>query len=83
MTQKGAGQGRQEGGHPRCCRATPPHAQKQKVEGVLGWGGRIRTSTVCINSAASYQLDHAPAARLFYLDVNGGCEGCCQTERIG
>src|SRR6266849_3811310 len=25
-----------------------------------GWGGRIRTSTVCINSAASYQLDHAP-----------------------
>jgi len=25
-----------------------------------GWGGRIRTSTFCINSAASYQLDHAP-----------------------
>ena len=25
-----------------------------------GWGGRIRTSTVCINSAASYRLDHAP-----------------------
>ena len=25
-----------------------------------GWGGWIRTTTVCINSAASYQLDHAP-----------------------
>ena len=27
---------------------------------VSGWGGWIRTNTVCINSAASYQLDHAP-----------------------
>jgi hypothetical protein len=27
---------------------------------VVGWGGWIRTTTVCINSAASYQLDHAP-----------------------
>lgn len=27
-----------------------------------GWGGWIRTNTVCINSAASYQLDHAPVA---------------------
>ena len=26
----------------------------------FGWGGRIRTSTVCINSAVSYRLDHAP-----------------------
>src|SRR5215469_1980137 len=28
--------------------------------GGSGWGGWIRTNTVCINSAASYQLDHAP-----------------------
>src|SRR6185437_10892736 len=27
-----------------------------------GWGGRIRTSTVLINSEVSYRLDHAPAA---------------------
>jgi hypothetical protein len=25
-----------------------------------GWGGRIRTSTIRINSAVSYRLDHAP-----------------------
>jgi hypothetical protein len=28
----------------------------------IGWGGRIRTFTVLINSEVSYQLDHAPAA---------------------
>lgn len=28
----------------------------------IGWGGRIRTSTVLINSEVSYRLDHAPAA---------------------
>ena len=27
----------------------------------FGWGGRIRTFTVLINSEVSYQLDHAPA----------------------
>ena len=27
----------------------------------IGWGGRIRTFTVLINSEVSYQLDHAPA----------------------
>jgi hypothetical protein len=27
----------------------------------IGWGGRIRTSTVLINSEVSYRLDHAPA----------------------
>jgi hypothetical protein len=32
----------------------------------IGWGGRIRTFTVLINSEVSYQLDHAPA-------VIGGC----------
>ena len=29
-------------------------------EGKIGWGGRIRTFTVLINSEVSYQLDHAP-----------------------
>jgi hypothetical protein len=33
----------------------------------IGWGGRIRTFTVLINSEVSYQLDHAPA---------GVCSGC-------
>ena len=26
----------------------------------IGWGGRTRTSTIRINSAVSYRLDHAP-----------------------
>src|SRR6266481_5960945 len=30
------------------------------LEGKIGWGGRIRTFTVLINSEVSYQLDHAP-----------------------
>jgi hypothetical protein len=30
-------------------------------KGKVGWGGRIRTFTVLINSEVSYQLDHAPA----------------------
>ena len=29
----------------------------------FGWGGRIRTFTVLINSEVSYRLDHAPAVR--------------------
>jgi hypothetical protein len=32
-----------------------------KDEEKVGWGGRIRTFTVLINSEVSYQLDHAPA----------------------
>ena len=28
----------------------------------VGWGGRIRTFTILINSEVSYRLDHAPAA---------------------
>ena len=28
----------------------------------IGWGGRIRTFTILINSEVSYRLDHAPAA---------------------
>ena len=31
------------------------------MSGEIGWGGRIRTFTVLINSEVSYQLDHAPA----------------------
>jgi hypothetical protein len=27
----------------------------------VGWGGRIRTFTILINSEVSYRLDHAPA----------------------
>ncbi len=27
----------------------------------FGWGGRIRTFTIHINSVVSYRLDHAPA----------------------
>jgi hypothetical protein len=29
--------------------------------GYFGWGGRIRTFTILINSEVSYRLDHAPA----------------------
>jgi hypothetical protein len=29
----------------------------------IGWGGRIRTFTIRINSAVSYRLDHAPAGK--------------------
>ena len=31
----------------------------------IGWGGRIRTFTIHINSVVSYRLDHAPAALWF------------------
>jgi hypothetical protein len=34
------------------------------LESEFGWGGRIRTFTVLINSEVSYQLDHAPAGCL-------------------
>jgi hypothetical protein len=30
----------------------------------IGWGGRIRTFTILINSEVSYRLDHAPTAFL-------------------
>jgi hypothetical protein len=32
-------------------------------KGRFGWGGRIRTYTIRINSAVSYRLDHAPTTR--------------------
>lgn len=31
------------------------------VRRIAGWGGRIRTFTIHINSVVSYRLDHAPA----------------------
>ncbi len=31
------------------------------LKGYFGWGGRIRTFTILINSEVSYRLDHAPA----------------------
>jgi hypothetical protein len=50
--------------------------RRKKIERMreeIGWGGRIRTSTVCINSAASCQLDHAPteAGRIFQYEAAG------------
>jgi hypothetical protein len=36
------------------------------LEGEFGWGGRIRTFTVLINSEVSYRLDHAPAAFCYF-----------------
>ena len=37
------------------------------MRGQIGWGGRIRTFTIHINSVVSYRLDHAPAA--FAADI--------------
>jgi hypothetical protein len=39
----------------------------ENSEGKIGWGGRIRTFTVLINSEVSYQLDHAPAGFAWLL----------------
>jgi hypothetical protein len=41
------------------------------LEGKFGWGGRIRTFTIHINSVVSYRLDHAPAAFAADLQPNG------------
>jgi hypothetical protein len=43
---------------PRLAELATNGIQREKI----GWGGRIRTFTVLINSEVSYQLDHAPAA---------------------
>jgi hypothetical protein len=40
----------------------PERATPAFLEGKIGWGGRIRTFTIHINSVVSYRLDHAPAA---------------------
>jgi hypothetical protein len=48
----------------RCKRAKS--AAPEKAELGVGWGGRTRTSTIRINSAVSYRLDHAPSAKLPY-----------------
>ena len=47
-------------------------------EGKIGWGGRIRTFTVLINSEVSYQLDHAPAgvARLLREGPEDAGQAC-------
>ena len=37
------------------------------LERKIGWGGRIRTFTVLINSEVSNQLDHAPAGFAWLL----------------
>jgi hypothetical protein len=54
--------------------------EKEKI----GWGGRIRTFTVLINSEVSYQLDHAPAGFAWLL--RGGPEprgkACKSMENI-
>jgi hypothetical protein len=44
------------------------------LEGKIGWGGRIRTFTVLINSEVSYQLDHAPAERSVCSGRTGAIE---------
>ena len=36
-----------------------------------GWGGRIRTFTIRINSAVSYRLDHAPEVGHITIRFNG------------
>jgi hypothetical protein len=38
-----------------------PFTSRWLANGKFGWGGRIRTFTVLINSEVSYRLDHAPA----------------------
>ena len=38
--------------------ACPPFKTNHRK---IGWGGRIRTFTILINSEVSYRLDHAPA----------------------
>ena len=39
------------------------------LEEKFGWGGRIRTFTVLINSEVSYQLDHAPVVGQNTIDL--------------
>jgi hypothetical protein len=41
-------------------RAIGARSHQNLDAGTFGWGGRIRTFTVLINSEVSYQLDHAP-----------------------
>ena len=35
----------------------------------FGWGGRIRTFTILINSEVSYRLDHAPTSTILTYAV--------------
>jgi hypothetical protein len=50
-----------EAGPKQVCRPRGTSSTKSRLQ-KNGWGGRIRTSTVLINSEVSYRLDHAPAA---------------------
>ena len=50
-----------EAGLKPVCRLSGTRRQRISLK-EIGWGGRIRTSTVLINSEVSYRLDHAPAA---------------------
>jgi hypothetical protein len=45
----------------------------------FGWGGRIRTFTVLINSEVSYQLDHAP----FLFHLNMQARTYCMSASVG
>jgi hypothetical protein len=57
----------------------------------IGWGGRIRTFTIHINSVVSYRLDHAPAvvaadlqpSKLGRLRLVGTAEGFSKIARPG
>jgi hypothetical protein len=44
------------------------------LQGKFGWGGRIRTFTILINSEVSYRLDHAPAGGCVFAEntLNSG-----------
>src|SRR4029077_2016081 len=50
-----------EAGPKPVCRPSGTRTRQDSNQ-QIGWGGRIRTSTVLINSEVSYRLDHAPAA---------------------
>ena len=53
-------------------------SQKHSGREKIGWGGRIRTFTVLINSEVSYQLDHAPAVG---QNVGNACRAARQWPR--
>src|SRR5579859_5055738 len=63
-------------GYPRDCPQTKAnHLLCLFLSRKIGWGGRIRTSTILINSEVSYRLDHAPAG--------GNSQDCWETLEVG
>ena len=52
------------------------HKCAEFIDRKFGWGGRIRTFTILINSEVSYRLDHAPAG-----DVQGRSR--LEPEQVG